>query len=187
MKYIIVPEYISCVLLALIGVYMLFDKKTASAKETTFRIALGFSLFAIINNIASLYTIENAVRMPVLLNVILNTFYYFSVAVMTTMVSITTYVTMFEGRYDEPRLKSAIIVSLAFFALEVALVVVNLFTGCLFHFDEFGLYHRGVLNAIGIAYLAIAIFNVILFGVLERKRVKSRSGSSCSYCLRLPR
>ncbi len=172
MKYIIVPEYISCVLLALIGVYMLFDKKSASPKETTFRIALGFSLFAIINNILSIYTIENAARMPVLLNVILNTFYYFSVAVMTTMVSITTYVTMFEGRYGEPRLKSAIIVSLAFFALEATLVVVNLFTGWLFYFDEFGLYHRGVLNEIGIAYLAIAIFNILLFGLLERKRVK---------------
>jgi predicted signal transduction protein with EAL and GGDEF domain len=159
-------------LLALIGVYMLFDKKSAAAKEITFRIALVFSLIAIVNNIASIYTIENAARMPVLLNVYLNTFYYFFVATMTTMVSITTYVTMFEGRYDEPRLKSAIIVSLVFFALEVALVLVNLFTGWLFYFDEFGLYHRGVINAIGIAYLAIAIINVILFGVLERKRVK---------------
>ena len=136
MKYIIVPEFISCVLLALISVYMMFDKKTASPKEITFRITLAFSILSIVNNIISIYAIENAAKVPVLINIYLNTFYYFSVAVMTTMVSITTYFTMFEGRYSEPRLKGAIVVSLCFFALEVALVLVNLETGLLFYFDE---------------------------------------------------
>ena len=46
LKYVIVPEYISCVLLALIGVYILFDKKSSSLKEITFRIALSFSLIS---------------------------------------------------------------------------------------------------------------------------------------------
>lgn len=170
--YIIVPEYISCLLLALIGVYVFFDKKTASLKETTFRIALALALISIFNNILSIYAIENATRVPVIINVYLNTFYYFSVALMTTMVSITTYVTLFEGRYCEPRLKGAIAVSLSFFVLEVGLVLVNLATGWLFHFDQDKLYHRGPLNAIGIAFLAVSIFNVILFGFLERKRAK---------------
>jgi len=171
-KYIIVPEYISCLLLALISVYVFFDKKSTSLKEIIFRITLAFSLFSIINNLVSIYTIEHAASVPVIINVYLNTFYYFSVALMTTLVSITTYVTLFEGRYDEPRLKKAIIVSLCFFTLEVALVIANLATGWLFYFDSGGLYHRGPLNAIGIAYLAIGVFNVILFGFLERKRTK---------------
>ena len=138
--YIIVPEYISCLLLALIGVYVFFDKKTTSLKETTFRIALAFSLISIINNIISIYGIEHAARVPVIINVYLNTFYYFSVALMTTMVSITTYVTLFEGRYDEPRLRDAIILSLSFFTLEVILVLANLATGWLFYFDAEHLY-----------------------------------------------
>ena len=172
MKYIIVPEIISCVLLALIGVYMLFDKKTASPKEKSFRISLVFSVLAILNNIASIYAIEYASTFPVLLNVYLNTFFYFSVAVTTTMISITTYFTMFEGRYDEPRLRSAVILSLCFFTLEVSLVLANLETGWLFYFDEAHNYHRGPINAIGLTFLAIAIFNVLLFGILERNRVK---------------
>ena len=172
MKYIIVPEIISCVLLALIGVYMLFDKKTASPKERSFRFSLAFSMLAIFNNIVSIYAIEHATMLPVMLNVYLNTLFYFSVAVMTTMVSITTYFTMFEGRYDEPRLRRAVILSLSVFALEVALVVANLETGWLFYFDDGSIYHRGPLNAIGLAFLAVAIFNVVLFGALERKRVK---------------
>ena len=172
MDYIIVPEYISCVLLALIGVYMLFDKKSRSLKETTFQISLLFSIIAIINNIISIYAIENAARIPLTFNVYFNTFYYFSVAVMTTMVSITTYATMFEGRYDERRFKTAIVVSLSWFFVEVVLVLVNLATGWLFYFNESRLYQRGPLNAIGVVYLAIAVINIVLFGVLERKRVK---------------
>ena len=168
----IVPEYISCVLLALIGVYMLFDKKSRSQKETIFQISLVFAIVANINNIFSIYTMENAARMPVLLNVTLNTFYYFSVAVMTTMVSITTYATMFEGRYDEPRLKTAIVISLSYFFIEVALVLANLATGWIFYFDEGKIYHAGPLNAVGVLFLIIAILNVVLFGILERKRVK---------------
>ena len=172
MKYVIVPEYISCVLMALIGVYLLFDKKTVSAKEITYRISLVFAVLAIVNNIFSIYTIENAARMPVILNICLNTLYYFFVACLTTLITITTYVTIFEGRYDEPRLKTAIVISLLLFLAEVALVVLNLFTGWLFYFDRAGLYHRGVLNAIGIAYLGIAIISIVWIGILEWRRLK---------------
>jgi predicted signal transduction protein with EAL and GGDEF domain len=172
LKYIIIPEYISCVLLALIGVYMLFDKKINSPKEIAFRISLTVSVLAIVNNIISIYTIEHAARMPVLLNISVNTLYYFFVATLSSLIAITTFITMYEGRYDELRLKIAVIISLSFYAVEVALVLTNLFTGWIFFFDAAGLYHRGFLNAIAIAFLAIAIANVVLFGVLERKRVR---------------
>ncbi|NLI53426.1 MAG: EAL domain-containing protein [Clostridiales bacterium] len=171
-KFNIVPEYISCVLMALIGVYMLFDKKTPSIKETTFRISLMFAIIATVNNIVSIYAIENAARMPVLFNVFVNTFYFFSVAVMTTMVSITTYVSMFEGRYEARRFRLAVIVSLSYFLLEVALVLSNLPTGWLFHFDASGAYHRGPLNGVGLLFLVISIANVLWFGMLEWRNIK---------------
>ena len=171
-KYVIVPEYISCVLLALIGVYILFDKKSSSLKELIFRITLFFSLFAVVNNIFSIYAIEYSSFVPVIINVWLNSFYYFSVAVMTTLVGVTTYVTLFEGRQEEPRFRWAILVSLVFFLLEAVLVLANIATGWLFYFDVEGVYHRGPLNAIGVAYLAVAIINVVIFGGLEWKRAK---------------
>jgi len=158
--------------MALIGVYMLFDKKSRSLKETIFQSGLAFSIVAVILNIFSIYSIENGVRMPLLLDIALNTFYYFAVAVMTTMVSVTTYVTMFEGRYCEPRFKTAIAVSLSCFFIEVLTVSANLITGMIFYFDERHIYRPGPLNAIGIVFLLIAIISVVWFGVLERKRIK---------------
>lgn len=50
--------------------------------------------------------------------------------------------------------------------------MINLFTGWLFYFDQNGLYHRGFLNAIGVAYLIFAIVCVMWVGILERKRIK---------------
>ena len=172
MKYIVAPEYISCVLMALIGVYMLFDKKTSSLKETSFRISLVLAVLAIVNNIFSIYTIEHAAQTPVLINVCLNSLYYFFVACLTTMITVTTYLTIFEGRYEEPRLKTAVVISLLLFFVEVTIVILNLFSGCLFYFDQLGLYHRGPLNAIGIAYLAVAIISVVWIGLLEWRRLK---------------
>ena len=171
-KYNLVPEYISCVLLALIGVYMMFDKKKASLKEKTFRISLVFAFLANINNVFSIYAIAYAERLPLFVSVFLNTFYYFSVAIITTLISLTTYATMYEGRYEKRRLRVAVSVSFSYFILETVLIVLNLKTGWLFFFDANSAYHRGPLNGIGLAFLAVAIINVLVFGFIERKQVK---------------
>lgn len=154
------------------GVYILSDKRSHAQKETVFQVSLLLSLIAIISNIASIYMMENAERMPELLIVYLNAFYFFSVAVMTAMISITTYVVMFEGRHDELRLKTAIVISLFYFILEIALVLMNLEKGQLYHFYEGRFYQIDSLNLIGIAFFAIAIISIVWFGILERKRVK---------------
>lgn len=172
MRFIIVPEYISSVLLILIGVYLLSDKRAPSIKGTIFQIGLFCAILANINNIISIYTLENAASVPLLLSVITNTMYYFAVAVMTTMVSITTYATMFEGRYEARRLKHAVTITIVIFILEVVLVFSNILTGWLFYFGAGNRYYPGPLNAIGLLFLTISIFNVLLFGALERKRIK---------------
>jgi len=172
MKYIVIPEYISCVMLALIGIYSLFNKNRPSPKETAFHISLVLAIAAMINNIISIYAIENSTRVSLLLGVCSNTLYYFSVAAMTTMVSITTYFTMFDARYHERRLRIAVGVSVGFFVLETALVLLNLRTKWLFYFDQQKIYHKGPLNAVGIAFLLISIVSVLFFYMLERKRVK---------------
>lgn len=172
MSYIIVPEYISCVMLALIGIYSSFNKSRPSPKETAFRIGLIISIAAILNNILSIYAIENAARFSAVFLMHVNSFYHFSVAIMTTMISITTYLTLLDARYHVQRLKVAIGVSLAFFCLEILLVLCNIWTKWIFFFDENKTYQRGPLFAIGVAFLAIAVANVLLFYFLWHKHVR---------------
>lgn len=172
MKFIIVPEYISCVMLLLIGIYSLLNKTRPSPKETAFQVSLFLALAAILNNVVSIYAIENAARVPVWFNYLVNTLYYVSVATMAALVSITTYMTLLDVRYHHGKLRVAFLVSSGFLAVEFVLILLNLKTEWIFSFEESGIYRRGPLNAIGIAFLAIAIIHVVLFYFLWRKHVR---------------
>ncbi len=172
MTYNLVPEYTSCLMLLLIGVYSLLNKNRLSPKETAFRIGLVVALIANINNIISIHAIQNAANVSVSFNYYVNTLYYAFVAVLSALVSLTTYMTLLDVRYHHRRLRVAFLVSSFYLALELALVVLNLKTGWIFYFSADNLYHAGPLNAIGVAFLAIAILNVIVFYLLSRRHVR---------------
>jgi len=172
MTYNLLPEYISCLMLLLIGVYSLLNKNRPSPKETAFHISLIVALIANINNIVSFHAIQNAANVSVALNYCVNLLHYLFVAVLSALVSVTTYMTLLDVRYHHSRLRIAFCVSSIYLAFELALILLNLKTGWLFYFDQDKLYHSGPLNAIGIVFLAIAILNVIVFYLLSRKHVR---------------
>ena len=172
MTFNLVPEYISCVMLFLIGVYSLLNKNRPSPKETAFQVSLTIALVAIINNILSIYAIQDTTLASIQMNYYFNTFYYVSVAVLAALISLTTYMTLLDVRYHHGRLRIAFSVSSFFLILELALVFINLKTGWLFYFDNQNVYHRGPLNSIGVAFLAIAIASVIFFYLLWHKHVR---------------
>lgn len=172
MTFNLVPEYISCVMLLLIGVYSLLNKNRPSPKETAFQVSLIVALVAIFNNILSIYAIQDSTLASIRMNYYFNTFYYASVALLSALISLTTYMTLLDVRYHHSRLRVAFSVASFFLALELALVAVNLKTGWLFYFDEENLYHRGPLNSIGVAFLAIAVISVIFFYLLWHKHVR---------------
>ena len=172
MTFNLVPEYISCVMLFLIGVYSLLNKNRPSPKETAFQVSLIVALVAIFNNILSIYAIQDTTLASIRMNYYFNTFYYASVAILSALVSLTTYMTLLDVRYHHGRLRIAFSVSSFFLFLELAIVLVNFKTGWLFYFDENNLYHRGPLNSISVAFLAVAIFNVIFFYLLWHKHVR---------------
>jgi diguanylate cyclase (GGDEF)-like protein len=159
-------------MLLLIGVYSLLNKNRPSPKETAFQVSLIVALFAIINNIFSIYAIQDSTLASIRMNYYFNTFYYASVALLAALISLTTYMTLLDVRYHHGRLRIAFSASSFFLILELALVLANLKTGWLFYFDENNLYHRGPLNSIGVAFLAIAIVNVVFFYVLWHKHVR---------------
>lgn len=172
MTFNLVPEYISCVMLFLIGVYSLLNKNRPSPKETAFQVSLTIALVAIFNNILSIYAIQDTTLASIQMNYYFNTFYYVSVAVLAALISLTTYMTLLDVRYHHGRLRIAFSVSSFFLILELALVFINLKTGWLFYFDNQNVYHRGPLNSIGVAFLAIAIASVIFFYLLWHKHVR---------------
>lgn len=172
MRYIIVPEYISCVMLLLIGVYSLLNKNHPSPKETAFRITLLVTILTSINRIVSINAIRHATELSLTYNYCVNTLYYLSVAVVAALITVTTSFTLLDVRYHHRKLKVAFCVASSYLFLEVALVLANLKTKWIFFFNENGVYQRGPLNAISIVFLAIAILHVVLFYFLWRKHIR---------------
>lgn len=159
-------------MLLLIGFYSLLNKNRPSPKETAFQVSLIIAIIAIINNIFSIYAIQNVTFASISLNYCFNTFYYAFVAILSAFVSLTTYMTLLDVRNHHSRLRIAFCVTSFYLVLELALVLVNIWTGWLFYFDSNNIYHRGPLNGIGVAFLAIAILNVIFFYLLWHKHVR---------------
>jgi len=171
-KEIIVFEYFSCVLLAIIYAYSLMDRNRPSLKKLVFRISVGVSLLAIVITICVFHFGEVLDLYPHWMGMTAASLLYIAEALMISAITGAMVITMFENRYESPRLKAAGIVIVAFCAVQILLVGVNFATGCLFRIGDDGAYIRGPLSRIDLAFLFVAFGIIYLFYRLERKRVK---------------
>lgn len=172
MRDIIVFEYFSCVLLAIIYVYACMDRYRPSLKQSVFRTSVGVSLVAIALTIVIFHLSEVLHVLPRWLAATLGSMLYIAEAFMISAVTGAMIITMFEKRYESPRLKAAGAVITAFCAIQILMVGVNYATGWLFRIDEHGVIVNGPLNRIDLAFLLLAFVIIYIFYRLERKRVK---------------
>jgi len=171
-KEIIVFEYFSCVLLAIIYAYALIDRNRPSLKKQVFRISVGVSLLAIVITILIFHFDDIAQRYPRWIGLAFASLFYAAEALMISAITGAMLITMFENRYDSPRLKAAGITVIVFCAVQLLLIGVNLATGWLFSVDESDAYSRGPISRIDLLFLIAAFFILYVFYRLEYKHVK---------------
>ncbi len=171
-KDIIVFEYFSCVLLAIIYVYALMDRNRPSLKQSVFRISVGVSLVAIAITIFTFHFAEVFHLYPRWMGVTVASMLYIAEAFMISAITGAMVITMFDKRYESPRLKAAGIVVVAFCAVQILMVGANYATGWLFYIDEQNNLITGPLNRIDLVFMVVAFSIIYFFYRLERKRVK---------------
>lgn len=86
---------------------------------------------------------------PVGLNMLANTFYYFICIITTSLIALYLFNKILQHTHSRHCMKRACIGLAALFIIYSAVVVANFFTGWLFYFDASGTYCRGPLNAFG--------------------------------------
>lgn len=79
---VVEPEYLACVLIAIILGNSLFDHGAPSLKTTTFRASLFISFAAIFTNLIAIYLMQYAYKFPVSLLYTVNMIYFLLVPVM---------------------------------------------------------------------------------------------------------
>jgi diguanylate cyclase (GGDEF)-like protein len=169
---IIVFEYFSCVLLAIIYVYSLMDRNRPSLKQSVFRISVGVSLVAICITIFVFHFSEVFHLYPRWMGATAASMLYIAEAFMISTIAGAMMITMFEKRYESLRFKTAVVVIVVFCILQILLVWVNYATGCLFCIDEHGHFITGPLHRIDLVFMIVAFGIIFFFYRLERKRAK---------------
>lgn len=170
-NWVIEPEYISCIVLAILFVYANFQRFASSPKQTAFRCSLLISLTAIIVNIGSIHCIENTAGCPLWLNYSVNASYFALTLLMVGSISLAGVMLIYEERYEQKGFRNVMTLHAILYALALLVVLSNVRTGLLFSFTEELVYVRGPLNAILLPFTLACILIVLICYIRERKSV----------------
>lgn len=170
-NWVVEPEYISCVVLAILFVYANFQRFAVSPKQTAFRCSIIISLAAIVVNIGSIHCIEDPYRFPMWLNYSVNSWYFALTLMMVGSISLAGLMLVYEDRYDRAGFRNAVLAHGVLYVLALLITLSNGRTGLLFYFTDDNTYMRGPLNKIVLPLLlACVLINVICF-IRERPYV----------------
>lgn len=170
-RWVLEPEYISCIVLAILLIYAFLQRFAPSPKQTVYRASLAVSILAILVNIGSVHCIEDPFRLSMSANYLVSALYFALTSLMIMSIVIAALMLIYEERYNSRGFRVVLIIYGALYALMLALVLTNAQTSWLFQFAADGAYVRGPLNKIGFPMTVVCILCLIVCYLIERKRV----------------
>lgn len=169
----LLSEYIALILTALLMSFFYDSRQDASGQmshiRTLFWRCLWLSAFSILLNVATVITIENAEIVPLPLNIILNSIYYFVSVLMSLSIADYLYEKLFEYAYSKTILKAAHYLLIFIACVYAILIAINTGNGMIFYFDSNMVYTHGPLNNIVYAAPAIEIIILLLLGLMLKQ------------------
>lgn len=173
MKDVIVSEFFSCIILAVICVYSLMGKKSVSYQQAAFNGSARISFAALVVTFVMFYLANLGSRVSPRILIIAGSLFYLGMSVAIASITGAMLTTMFENRLQTKKFKIASILALSLLIIQIGIIVANLFTGWLFYIRPDCSYGTGPLYRIDLLYLVLAYLNIYVFYRLERKRVKN--------------
>lgn len=176
MEWDIVPEIIS----ALVIFIILFNSRDVnmmpSPRDKMFRFTLYYTIFCTALNILSIVTVRYSHQIPIWVNTVTNTAYFalYPPLPVVFIFYILLYVFELTPIEHRPWLDIYTIILLGSLAGYLVIVVLNIWTGWLFYFDETATYTRGPLNQLS---LVVAIFqiSVAIIAIIHERNYLNRA------------
>ena len=157
---IFIADYIALGIVAIISLFFFTYDHVQTLARKVFTICLfmtaGTAIIDIMTGI--LLELDNV---PLWLNVFANTLYFVVNILTTSTFALFLMVKILEHVYERHCLKRGITALSILFTVYMTFVILNLFTGWLFYFDDAGNYCRGPLNSIG--YLTTVVQMILVF------------------------
>lgn len=164
-------ELFSAIILALLMLSCHGQKQAPTRRRRMYQLCLWLSMCSILLNVLCVLTIDHALTVPLWLNLLLNSLYFFVSVLMCSAMAVHLFDLILEHVYDSRCLRRAMALVTVLTALFGAAVLWNLRSGILFRFDGQGNYHRGPLNALGYGILAVELAALILCYLRNRPSV----------------
>lgn len=143
-----------------------------SADSRIFLRCLIFTALTASIDIAANFLLEEP-DTPLWLNMVLNSLYFVINIITTSTIAQFLFHKILAHAYDDHCMHKARCGLAILFVAYMALVVVNIWTGWLFSFDENGAYCRGPLNAVGYG-ITICQMGLVLMCYVRNRKIASR-------------
>ena len=163
-----IGDYFAIGLVLVLSLFF-FDKRYyISTASKYFMAALGLTAATAAIDLCT-GTLLKAFWAPLWLNVVVNTLYFVVNIMTTSAIALLLFTKILEHSYDDHCMKYAKRGLTILFVIYIGFVAANLWTGCLFYFDEAGLYRRGPLNALGYLITICQMILVMICYIRNRK------------------
>ena len=164
---------LEAVSLLIIGILALFhyDKHGKRNKRYRFyNVGLGLTGISIFLNIFTYLQLYQLDTQPYWFLMLTNSLYFIAISSCLSVMAIYAFYLLFEYTTDDHCYKIATRLICSFYTVLMLLVIVNIWTGCYFYFDETG-YNRGPLNKVAFFVLFIEVGMYCMCYIRNRKTV----------------
>lgn len=168
-------EAMALVILLVIGLFH-YDKTNAkNRKYQWFNTCLIVSACAIVSNLITCVMLEDVSAYPIGLHMFANSIYFIAINSCMSLVASYIFYLVFGHLRDRKYYKATAILVISMYVLLIALVLVNLWTGCYFYFEN-DQYCRGPLNRLSFLVITLEVILFCVYYVKNRKLVTPYAG-----------
>ena len=149
-------EAVALVLIAILALFHFGGQTRNNMRSRMYSACLILTAASTALDIVTTLTILDVTLVPLWANILLNTLYFAVMDICLSLIAFYSFYVLFEHVSDKHCLYIAARSILGMCAFLLGTVVLNLWNGCLFYFQD-GVYIRGLLNRIGYIVLMIEL------------------------------
>lgn len=165
MEWILVPEYVAVVFIAVYIVNSLLDSRISTPQNILYRISLYVSLASTIANIISIYAVTDVISVSHAFNVFINSMYFLLAYLMITVIVLALLAMLYEDNLTAKSRRTADVGCVCLLLVSLGILAANVKTGWIFGITPEGGYVRGPIN--GLTYYLL-LADIVMGAIVMR-------------------
>lgn len=154
-KWSLAAELLALIIIIFLMLHYYDRRLVSNYRRKMYRLCLWMSVFTILLNILCVYTISQPEKIPLRVNMVLNSAYFIQAVLLCSVVAVYLSSLILEHVYSRTCMKRYIAVIIVLNLAFLCIVIWNIKSGVLFYFKGGRIYCRGPLNSAGYGVMGI--------------------------------